>query len=295
LTSESLIYIDGAFYPKSEAKISVYDHGLLYGDGVFEGIRAYKGVIFQLQEHLNRLYASAHAIKLNVPSTKAKLIRTVREVLRKNGLNDAYIRLIVTRGVGNLGVNPESCKKPSIIIITEKAESTTADGVAARGVSAIITSIRRDPPSATSHEIKSLNYLNSILAELEAIDAGVKVPIMLDQRGFVSEASAGNLFMVQDGMIATPPPTASILNGVTRKRLLRLIGELGYKFQERDITTFELFTADEVFLTGTKLEIVPVISISGRRIGRGKVGPVTTQLRKEFRKRVVSAREGTKV
>ncbi len=295
MASEPLIYIDGAYYPKSEAKVSVFDHGLLYGDGVFEGIRAYSGLVFQLGEHLNRLYASAHAIKLDIPFSKTQLAKKILELLRKNKLKDAYIRLIVTRGVGDLGVNPRTCKRPSVIIITEQIGPTHGAAAVAQGVSAIITSTRRDPPSATSHEIKSLNYLNSILADLEANDARVEEAILLDQRGFVSEASAGNLFIVQEGRIMTPPTTASILNGVTRKRLIRLTHDLGFKVSERDITTFELFTADEVFLTGTKMEIVPVTKISGRRIGLGKVGPITSRLIREFRKRISDPREGTKI
>jgi branched-chain amino acid aminotransferase len=281
--SEPLVYIDGKFYPKSEAKISVFDHGLLYGDGVFEGIRVYDGVIFLLKEHIDRLYNSAKFIKLNIPISKEEMIAAVVETVKRNRAKNSYIRLVVTRGMGDLGLDPRKCSKPSIIIIVEQIQ-LVGGAAKEKGVSAIIASTRRDSVSATTHEVKSLNYLNSILAKLEAIEAGADMAIMLDSRGFVSEAEAANLFIVRDGIIATPPTTAGILDGVTRRRIIRLIRELGMEIVERDITPFELITATEVFLTGTGAEILPVVKINGIQIGDGVPGPITKKICKSLRK-----------
>jgi branched-chain amino acid aminotransferase len=292
--SEPLVYIDGKFYPKSEAKISVFDHGLLYGDGVFEGIRVYDGVIFLLKEHIDRLYNSAKFIKLNIPISKEEMIAAVVETVKRNRAKNSYIRLVVTRGMGDLGLDPRKCSKPSIIIIVEQIQ-LVGGAAKEKGVSAIIASTRRDSVSATTHEVKSLNYLNSILAKLEAIEAGADMAIMLDSRGFVSEAEAANLFIVRDGIIATPPTTAGILDGVTRRRIIRLIRELGMEIVERDITPFELITATEVFLTGTGAEILPVVKINGIQIGDGVPGPITKKIMQEFEKIVRSGKEGVKV
>lgn len=292
--SEPLVYIDGKFYPKSEAKISVFDHGLLYGDGVFEGIRVYDGVIFLLKEHIDRLYNSAKFIKLNIPISKEEMIAAVVEAVKRNRAKNSYIRLVVTRGMGDLGLDPRKCSKPSIIIIVEQIQ-LVGGAAKEKGVSAIIASTRRDSVSATTHEVKSLNYLNSILAKLEAIEAGADMAIMLDSRGFVSEAEAANLFIVRDGIIATPPTTAGILDGVTRRRIIRLIRELGMEIVERDITPFELITATEVFLTGTGAEILPVVKINGIQIGDGVPGPITKKIMQEFEKIVRSGKEGVKV
>ena len=292
--SEPLVYIDGKFYPKSEAKISVYDHGLLYGDGVFEGIRVYDGVIFLLKEHIDRLYNSAKFIKLNIPISKEEMIAAVVETVKRNRAKNSYIRLVVTRGVGDLGLDPRKCSKPSIIIIVEQIQ-LVGGAAKEKGISAIIASTRRDSVAATTHEVKSLNYLNSILAKLEAIEAGADMAIMLDSRGFVSEAEAANLFIVRNGIIATPPPTAGILDGVTRRRIIKLICELGMEVVERDITPFELITATEVFLTGTGAEILPVVKINGIQIGDGVPGPITKKIMQEFEKIVRSGEEGVKV
>jgi len=292
--SEPLVYIDGKFYPKSEAKISVFDHGLLYGDGVFEGIRVYDGVIFLLKEHIDRLYNSAKFIKLNIPISKEEMIAAVVETVKRNRAKNSYIRLVITRGMGDLGLDPRKCSKPSIIIIVEQIQ-LVGGAAKEKGVSAIIASTRRDSVSATTHEVKSLNYLNSILAKLEAIEAGADMAIMLDSRGFVSEAEAANLFIVRDGIIATPPTTAGILDGVTRRRIIRLIRELGMEIVERDITPFELITATEVFLTGTGAEILPVVKINGIQIGDGVPGPITKKIMQEFEKIVRSGKEGVKV
>ncbi|RLI18419.1 branched-chain amino acid aminotransferase [Candidatus Bathyarchaeota archaeon] len=291
---ELLVYIDGEYYPKSQAKISVYDHGLLYGDGGFEGIRAYKGVVFKLGEHIDRLYRAWHAIMLDIPLTKEEMIRAVIETLKRNNLRDAYIRLLVTRGVGDLGLDPRKCPKPTVIIIADtiKLHKTEAKE---KGVTAAITWVRRDSVDATSHEIKSLNYLNSILAKIEANNMGVDEAICLDHRGFICEGAAENLFIVKEGKIITPPTITGALSGITRNRIIRLAKDLGYEVYEKNITPTELLTADEVFFTGTAAEIVPVVEINKRKIGDGTPGPVTKHLMKEFEKIVSDPREGVPI
>jgi len=291
LEKELLIYINGKYYPKSEAKISVYDHGLLYGDGVFEGIRAYNGVVFKLKEHINRLYRSAHVIMLDIPMTKDEMMKVVIETLKRNNLRDAYIRLVVTRGIGDLGLAPGKCSKPTVIIITDTIKLYTAD-VKEKGVTAVVTWVRRDAVDATSHEIKSLNYLNSVLAKIEAENIGVDEAIFLDQRGFVCECTGENIFIVKEGRIITPPITTGLLPGITRNRVIQLANDLGYEVNERNITSTELFTADEVFFTGTAAEIVPVVEINKRKIGDGAPGPITRHLMSEFEKIVCDQKEG---
>jgi len=293
LVKENLfVYVDGELLPRSKATVSVFDHGLLYGDGVFEGIRAYNGVVFKLKEHIDRLYESANYIRLPILMQKEEMIQAVLETLRKNNLKDAYIRLLVTRGVGDLGLNPTICKSPSVVVITEPSAPTRDPRSNAIGKTTVISSIRRDPVDATSHEVKSLNYMNSILARWEAIEAGVDEAIMLDTRGFVSEATAENVFIVRKGQLATPSTSSAILHGVTRQRVIELAGDLGYPVSEREITPFELINADEVFLTGTLAELVPVIRVNGRMIGSGRVGPVTARIYGEFVKVRSNAEEG---
>ena len=223
-----LIYIDGKFYPKSEAKVSVYDHGLLYGDGVFEGIRAYDGVVFKLKEHIDRLYSSAHTIMLQIPLTKNEMIQTVLKTLKKNNLKDAYIRLVVTRGVGDLGLDPRKCSKPTIIVIAQPMKPLHGVEAKEKGVTTLISWIKRDPVDATSHEIKSLNYLNSILAKLEANVGGVDEAICLDKVGFVCEGVAENIFIVKEKKLFTPPVSTGALPGITRNRVMVLAEEMGY-------------------------------------------------------------------
>ena len=286
------VYIDGELVIRSRATVSVFDHGLLYGDGVFEGIRAYNGVVFKLKEHIDRLYESANYIRLAIPIQKAEMMGAVLETLRKNNLRDAYIRLLVTRGVGDLGLNPTICKKPSIVVITEPTAPAQNPIASTVGKTTVISSIRRDPVDATSHEVKSLNYMNSILARWEAIEAGVDEAIMLDTRGFVSEATAENVFIVRKGQIATPSTNSAILHGVTREKVVEIAAGLGYAVSEREITPFELINADEVFLTGTLAEIVPVIKVNGRIIGTGKVGPITARIYGEFVKIRIDQEEG---
>jgi len=294
MQKELLVYVDGKFVEKSKAVVSVFDHGLLYGDGIFEGIRSYNGSVFGLVEHINRLYDSAKSIRLKIPLTKHEMTEAVLETLRKNQLRDAYIRLVVTRGMGDLGVDPNLCKSPTIFIITEPAASIVGPREP-KVVKVIISSYRRDAVDATSHEIKSLNYMNSILAKIEASSAGADDAILLDHRGFVSETSVTNVFVVKDGKIVTPSSAAGILHGITRDRMIRLCSDLGMDVEQRDVTPFELNTADEVFLVGTKSEILAVVSISGVKIGTGGIGPLTKRLYQEFSKVVQRAEEGTPI
>ena len=291
---EPLVYIDGRFQEKSKAVVSVFDHGLLYGDGVFEGIRAYNGSVFRLVDHINRLYDSARSIRLKIPLTKQEMTEVVLETIRRNELRDAYVRLVVTRGAGDLGVDPSLCKNPTVFVIAEPMASVLGPREP-RVIRAIVSSYRRDRVDATSHEIKSLNYMNSILAKIEAAGAGADDAILLDQRGFVSEASVSNVFVAKNGKVATPSYGAGILHGITRERVIRLCSDLGLEVQERDVTPFELTTADEVFLVGTKSEILSVGSISGAKVGPGGVGPITKRLYQEFSKVVLRAEEGTPV
>jgi branched-chain amino acid aminotransferase len=294
MDKEPLIFVDGRFLPKSKAVVSVFDHGLLYGDGIFEGIRAYSGSVFRLVDHINRLYDSAKAIHLKIPMTKHEITEAVLESLRKNQLRDAYIRLVVTRGAGDLGVDPNLCKAATVFIITEPVTSVLGQGDP-KVLKLMVSSYRRDSVDATSHEIKSLNYMNSILAKVEASSAGSDDAILLDHRGFVSEASVSNIFLVKNRRIVTPSTAAGILHGITRDRLIRLCADLGLEVEERDVTPFELPTADEVFIAGTKSEIVAVGSISGSKIGTGGVGPVTRKLCQEFARIVQRPEESTPI
>jgi branched-chain amino acid aminotransferase len=294
LEKELLVYVDGSYYPKSQAKISVFDHGLLYGDGIFEGIRAYNGSVFRLKEHIDRLYRSAHMIMLEIPLAKEQMIQAVLETLRKNSLKDSYIRLIVTRGVGDLGLNPKKCAKPTIIIITD---TITLHKVEAKekGVTAMLSWVKRDPVDATSHEIKSLNYLNSILAKIEANIAGVDEAICLDKNGFICEGVAENMFMVKNGKLFTPPSCTGALQGITAEEVMRLARRLGYGVEEKNITPYELFNAEEAFFTGTAAEIIPVREINKRTIDSGKPGPITKKLMAEFSKAVLDPKEGVAI
>ena len=291
MEKELLVYIDGNYYPKSQAKISVYDHGLLYGDGIFEGIQAYNSVVFKLKEHIDRLYRSAHTIMLQIPATKEEMINIVLETLRKNNLKDSYIRLVVTRGVGDLGLNPRKCAKPSVIVITD-AIALLKSEAKEKGVTAMLSWVKRDPVDATTHEIKSLNYLNSILAKIEANINGVDEAICLDKNGFICEGVAENIFIVKNGNIFTPPSYTGALPGITAEEVMKLARKLGYEVTEKNITPYELFNADEAFFTGTAAEIVPVREINKRQIGKGNPGPVTKRLMEEFSKLVRSPSEG---
>ncbi len=294
MEKELLVYIDGKYYPKSQAKISVYDHGLLYGDGVFEGIRAYNGVVFKLREHIDRLYRSARVIMLEIPLTKEEMINAVLETLRKNNLHDAYIRLVVTRGVGDLGLDPRKCPKPTVIIITDVIKLHSKEAKE-KGIRALIVWVKRDPVDATSHEVKSLNYMNSILGKIEANVAGFDEAICLDKNGHISEGIAENIFIVKNGKIITPPTSTGALVGITRDVIMKLAEKLGYKAVEANITPTDLFTADEAFFTGTAAEVVPIVEVNKRKIGEGKPGPITKRLMQEFEKIVRDPKEGTPI
>jgi branched-chain amino acid aminotransferase len=294
LEGELQVYIDGTYYPKSQAKVSVFDHGLLYGDGVFEGIRAYNGVVFKLKEHIDRLYRSAHMIMLEIPMAREQVIETVLETLRKNKLQDAYIRLVITRGTGDLGLNPRKCSKPTIIVITDTI-ALHEDEAKQNGVTAMLSWVKRDPVDATSHEIKSLNYLNSILAKIEANINGVDEAICLDKNGFVCEGVAENIFIVRGGRLFTPPSYTGALPGITAGEIMKLARKLGYEAEERNITPYELFNAEEVFFTGTAAEVVPVREINKRLISGGKPGPITMKLMQGFGQLVCDPRHGVPI
>jgi branched-chain amino acid aminotransferase len=295
MTKELLIYIDGKFYLKSEAKISVYDHGLLYGDGVFEGIRAYNGIVFKLKEHIDRLYKSAHPIFLKIPITKEQLTEAVLETLRKNNLTNAYIRLVVTRGVGDLGLDPRKCPKATIIIITEPQLQLHSPDKLENGISTVITWVRRNSVDSATHEMKSLNYLNSILGKIEANNIGADEAICLDKTGYVCEGVGENIFIVRDGKLSTPPLSSGALDGITRTLIIRLAKKLGIEVTESSITPNELFTADEAFFTGTAAEVAPISKVNNRVIGNGKLGPVTKLILQEFQEATKDPKEGTPI
>jgi branched-chain amino acid aminotransferase len=294
MSNELQIYIDGTFYPKSQAKISVYDHGLLYGDGVFEGIRAYNGVVFKLREHIQRLFDSAHAMMLQIPLSKELMAQAVTETLRKNNLRDAYIRLVVTRGVGDLGLDPRKCPKPSVIVIADLIKVHEADAKT-KGITTTISWIRRDPVDATTHEIKSLNYLNSVMAKIEANISGVDEAICLDKNGSVCEGVGENLFVVKKGRIFTPPSSVGALPGITAISVVEAAHKLGYEVTETNITPYQLINADEVFFSGTAVEVVPIREVNKRQIADGVPGPVTKRIIAEFHKTTLDRKQGTPI
>ncbi|HCJ66533.1 MAG TPA: branched-chain-amino-acid transaminase [Elusimicrobia bacterium] len=276
------IYLNGKLVEKEEAKISVFDHGLLYGDGVFEGIRAYAGKVFCLDEHLDRLYNSAQAIMLIIPLSKEKLRKAVISTLRENKLSDAYIRLVVTRGEGDLGLDPKKCPQPSIVIITDKIVLYPEEYYT-QGLEVVTVATKRNLPEALNPAIKSLNYLNNILAKIEAGLRGTPEAIMLNKDGFVAECTGDNIFIIKDKEIFTPPTHIGVLEGITRNVVIKIAKEkLNFKVEENVFTQYELYTADECFLTGTAAEIIPVVKIDGRIIGEGKPGKTTCRLREEF-------------
>jgi branched-chain amino acid aminotransferase len=293
MPEELQIYIDGKYYPKSEAKVSVYDHGLLYGDGVFEGIRAYNGVVFKLKEHIDRLYKSAHPIFLEIPLTKEEMTEAVLATLRKNNLKDSYIRLVVTRGVGDLGLDPRKCPKATIIIITEPTLQLHSPKKLEVGISTIITWVRRNSVDSATHEMKSLNYLNSILGKIEANNTGADEALCLDKTGFVCEGVGENIFIARDGKLLTPPLSSGALDGITRTLIIKLAKKMGIEVIERNLTPNELFTADEAFFTGTAAEVAPIHDVNGRVIGAGKPGLITKKLMQVFEKTRRDPAEGT--
>lgn len=277
------IYMNGRLVPERDAKVSVFDHGLLYGDGVFEGIRSYKGRVFMLDAHIERLYASATAIGLEIQQTKSSMVKAVVRTCKVNRTMDGYIRLIVTRGVGTLGLNPYLCSKPQVIIIAAKIQLYPAK-LYRDGLRVVTAGTVRNHPEAVNPRIKSLNYLNNILAKIEAINAGCIEAIMLNHNGFVAEATGDNVFAVRGNTLMTPPSQDGALEGVTRNVVMTIAREQGYDVSESTLNRYDLYTADEVFLTGTAAEIIGVVDIDRRKIGDGKPGSVTRGLEKLFRK-----------
>jgi branched-chain amino acid aminotransferase len=275
------IYLDGKFLDEKAAKVSVFDHGLLYGDGVFEGIRAYNGRVFKLKEHIDRLYDSAQAILLKIPLSPKEMSEAVVETCRRSRLRDGYIRLVVTRGVGTLGLNPYTCKRPSVIIIAGKIQLYPEEYYR-RGLNIITVPTARNLHSAVNPAIKSLNYLNNILAKIEAINGGCEEAIMLNAQGFVAECTGDNIFLIKNGHLTTPPLSAGALYGITRGVVMELARENGLTVGEHDVTRYDLFIADECFLTGTGAEIIAVVKIDGRIIGKGRPGPITSRLIKRY-------------
>jgi branched-chain amino acid aminotransferase len=278
----TVVWIDGKYTDRAGAMVSVFDHGLLYGDGVFEGIRAYGGRVFRLERHLDRLYASAQAIWLEIPMSRSDMAKMVEEALAKSALKDSYIRLVVTRGVGDLGLDPRNCAKPSIICIVDTIRLWAPDRYE-RGLVATTAATPIHHRESLSPRVKSLNYLSHILAKVEGIAAGVDEVIMLDSAGYVAEASGMNLFAVSDGTLRTPPAYAGILRGVTRDAIIELAREANYGVEELPLNRYDLYTASEVFLTGTAAEVIAISKLDGRKIGSGSSGPVTRDLSARFR------------
>jgi len=280
------IYINGKYFSKEDAKISVYDHGLLYGDGVFEGMRTYSNKVFRLVEHIDRLYESARAILLTIPMSKQEMIDAVKKTVELSGLSDSYIRLVVTRGSGSLGLDPNRTSDPQVIIIVDLIALYDRKYYD-EGLKIITASTIRNHPAALSPRIKSLNYLNNIMAKLEGLQAGCMEAIMLNHKGEVAECTGDNIFIVKKGQLLTPSADSGILEGITRNAILELANTLQIPARETTLTRHDLLVADECFLTGSAAEVIPVVSIDSRPIGDGKVGPTTKQLMIEFKQLVV--------
>jgi branched-chain amino acid aminotransferase len=276
------IYIDGEFFDQANAKVSVFDHGLLYGDGVFEGIRFYGGRVFRMEEHMERLWDSAHSICLDIPLSRAEMDEALLETIRQNDLRDGYVRLIVTRGVGNLGLNPIQCNRPSVIIIAS-AIALYSEELYRRGLTVVTVPTRRMGPATLNPAIKSLNYLNNVLARIEANLANADEALMLNENGNIAECTADNVFVIKRGQIMTPPITAGALRGITRAVVFDIAMELGIKISEPELTRHDLYIADEAFLTGTAAEVIPMIKVDGRTIGNGKPGAITARTMARFR------------
>lgn len=275
------IYIDGQFVEEKDAKISVFDHGLLYGDGIFEGIRAYNGRVFRLKEHIDRLFYSAKAILLDLPLTHAQFVKVVVESCRQNNIKDGYIRLVVTRGVGTLGLNPNRCKNPSVIVIADKI-ALYPDEMYRDGMVIVTVPTTRNLHNALNPAIKSLNYLNNILAKIEANNAGCEEAILLNSEGYVAECTGDNIFIVKEGRLLTPPLSAGALYGITRGVVQEIARQVGMTVEEPNLTRYDLYNAEECFVTGTAAEVVPVVKIDGRVIGTGKPGTTTANLIKAY-------------
>ncbi|ALC81883.1 MULTISPECIES: branched-chain-amino-acid transaminase [Bacillus] len=289
---EQWIFLNDKFVKKEDATISVYDHGFLYGDGVFEGIRVYNGNVFRMKEHMKRLYESAMSILLEIPYSIEELTELVLHTVEKNQLKDAYIRLVVSRGKGDLGLDPNKCHKPSIVIIVEPL-AIFPKSLYETGIDIVTVPTRRNRPDVLSPKVKSLNYLNNVLVRIEAHLAGVSEALMLNDQGYVAEGSADNIFIYKNGKLLTPPGYVGALEGITRNAIIEYAKEMGYEVSEEPFTRHDVYTAEEVFLSGTAAEVISVIKVDGRVIGNGRPGVHTNRLLEEFRKRVTE--EGEKV
>lgn len=283
MMAEQWIYLDGEYVTKENAKVSVYDHGFLYGDGIFEGIRIYGGNIFKCKEHLDRLYDSAKSIQLNIPLTQDEMRDVMAETIRRNDMRNGYIRLIVSRGPGNLGLDPNRCPKASVIIIVEQLAIYPEEAYKT-GLKTVSVSQRRNIPDALNPKIKSLNYLNNILVKIQSNYAGAGEAIMLNSQGYVTEGSSDNIFIIKNGTVFTPPCYLGALEGITRNAIIELCDQLGYTLKEQPFTLHDVYVADEVFFTGTAAEVIAAYEVDGRTIGAGVAGPITLKLLEEFRK-----------
>ncbi len=288
----TVIYVNGRFVAKEEATVSVYDHGFLYGDGVFEGIRAYHGRVFKLDAHVDRLFESAHTLGIQVPLSRQEMIDAILETVRRTGLRDAYIRPVVSRGPGDLGIDPRKCPRPNVVVIVDSIQLYPEEAYR-KGLRMITTSTRQRPVDVLNPRIKTCNYLNNILARMEANLVGVDEGLMLTTEGYVAECTADNVFVVKSGRVLTPPAYLGILQGVTRQTVLDLCAGLGIPAVEQVLTLHDMYTADECFLTGTGAELGPVVELDGRKIGTGRPGPMTLRILGAFRE--LAAREGTPV
>ena len=282
---EIVIYIDGQFLPKSQAKVSVFDHGFLYGDGIFEGIRAYNGRIFKCKVHIDRLYTGAKAIDLQIPLSKEEMTKAMLETCRRNNIREGYIRLIVSRGKGDLGLSPTKCPKPSVVIIADTIALYPQE-LYEKGMKVITASTRRNNPASLDPQIKSLNYLNNILAKIEADRAGVPEAIMLNSVGLVCECTGDNIFIIKDEVLYTPPVYVGALDGITRGVAMEIAQDMGYKVVEKEFTLFNVYGADECFFTGTAAEVIGVTEVDGRVIGNGVAGKITRKLMEKFKEYV---------
>jgi branched-chain amino acid aminotransferase len=291
MDSNLLVYLDGEFVPQNEAKVSVFDHGFLYGDGVFEGIRAYSGKIFRLAEHVDRIYDSAKTIDLEIPITKEEMSKAIIETCKRNNLIDCYIRPVVSRGPGDLGLDPRKCPKPTVVVIAVEWGAMYGD-LYEKGLTGVFVSVRRIPAEAMPPNVKSLNYLNNILGKIEATYKGGDEAIFFDTNGYLSEGAGDNIFIIKNGTIVTPP-TLNNLRGITRAVAFEMAASLGIEVIERNAGYFDLYSADEIFVTGTAAEIAPVTTVDGRKIGPGVPGPITRQFMEMFQ--AIVRREGTPI
>ena len=284
---EPIVYINGRFFKKEEAVVSVYDHGFLYGDGVFEGIRSYNGKVFKLSDHVDRLFESAQAIWLEIPMTRPEVCKAIEDTVAKSGIKDSYIRAVVSRGAGALGLDPKKTSNPQVIIIVDTI-SIYPKEMYEKGMDIVTASSMRNHPAALNPRIKSLNYLNNIMAKIEGSLAGCVEALMLNHKGEVAECTGDNIFVVKNKVVSTPPPDAGILDGITRRLVIDMARAAGYEMNEISMTRHDVYTADEVFLTGTAAELIPVVKVDARVIGSGQPGPVFLDLRSKFKKMIAS-------